>query len=123
MSNTLTLYIGTDQVLRIPDVTDREGTPQEDATVRVTLRERDGGAEVTGMSWPATADHDADGTYELALSDALELEAYDEPTRTFNARRRTTEWKWPLEAVVVYTLQDGSTRTTVAEVAVQYDEN
>lgn len=103
--NTLTLYIGTDQVLRIPDVTDREGTPQTNATVEVTLRTR-AGVEVAGVAWPATATHTANGDYELALADDLAITASQ-----------------GLEAVVVITLADGSKRTTVARVFATQDTN
>ena len=113
MTTLLTLYIDTDQVLRIPGITDRDGVAQEDATVAVTLLDRDGAvvmAEAEATFEETVEDGDEPGAvYELPISDELELRPHVGTK---------------LRARIVTTLADGeTTRTTWLSVYVTEDAN
>jgi hypothetical protein len=90
----LTLYADTDQVLIIPDVTDRDGTAQEAADVQVTLARRNG--QPVDGTWPQPATHVEGGTYEFLIDDSL-------PIRNI------------ARAIIDITLPDGETRTRLVD--------
>jgi hypothetical protein len=67
-------FAETDQVFRIPGIADRDGTPQPDALVEVTLTDTSG-VPIAGV-WPQVAEYvdTTDGAnFELFIGDALEL--------------------------------------------------
>lgn len=73
----LIVLLGTDQVLRVPGIVDRDGTAQEDATVHVSLLSL-AGAEIMTATQAAFAETvdvgpEPGAVYEVALPDTLDL--------------------------------------------------
>jgi len=69
------LYLDTDNVYRVDGVKNSQtGEFINDAVVTLTLKDADG-VEIVGETWPLTLDYVAgsDGSYQAALTDALEL--------------------------------------------------
>lgn len=102
MPRTLILYLNSDMVLSVPDVTNAAGTAQTDATVQVTLLDNEGNA-LAGM--PINCPHVSGGTYEGLIPDdvaVVENGSY--------------------QGKVVITLSNGRVRTIYADVRVKQDK-
>ena len=65
------VYTATDHRVRIPDLTDQDGTSVTGATVEMTLYESDGTTEVSGVTWPVTLSDDGGGEYSGVLPDTV----------------------------------------------------
>lgn len=67
------LYIGSDNMLEVNDLTDWAGAAITGATVEVTVYEADRSTPATGQSWPLTLSDDGGGDYSGVLQDTLVL--------------------------------------------------
>lgn len=100
--STSELPINSDMILRVDTLKDRAGTAITSATVTLESIKDHAGANVSGMTFPASFTHQGAGVYEIALPDGLGVVANQTYSALVKAVSATLqrEWTHTIKAVV-----------------------
>lgn len=91
------LHDGNSNLIRVPQLTDHDGTVITDATVEVTITDASG-TNVTGQTWPMGLPHVSAGKYEAAAPYGIGLRVGRKYTVTVTAVKDSLKAEWVFEA-------------------------
>ena len=97
-----TIYIGNDHTVTLNSLVDSAGGPVTSASIAVTLLERDSLDPVSGVTWPITLVHIADGTYTGTIDKAVEVVKSQKYVLRIIASAGTSDAQWDIEVMGVW---------------------